>query len=695
MSRHAQRLDEVKLIPVFWRRCAVSRVIYCLLVLLLAVSFVSGTTPTQAQAVVLMRSPYIQSLTSTSVIIAWRTNIKTDSLVRYDFTPWADRAQYRFAVSDNTPTTKHELTMTGLFPDTTYYYCVEVGGAALASGESFHTARTTSNPKVVFGISSDYNRAEFAEIIGEAGADLYLNAGDISFQHGGPGRMDGFFDAFEGLLKSVPAFPSPGNHDWHEGSAEWYQEDFYLPHNNPEGSELYYSFDYANAHFIALCVVFLEDLDWKEGSAQYNWLVNDLENTKQFWKFVYFHFPPYSSSEKYFNYDVYLDARKTLCPLFEKYGVDIVLTGNNDLYERTKPMRDFYPDSKGVTYIICGAGGSLHESGRQSWTAVAVPEHFAATIVEIDGARLNVKTVSTDGSLIDTMSIDRSQDLRATMEVSPIVLTERAEDRWFTVWVEPSSGYDPANIDVNSIRLNNELEPVASAENLVDRDGNGLKERELSFDYQRVWQMLDAGEGNLPLRLTGSINGIGFEASSSVYIAPPGMTPKMMIASVGSGGETLETADGQVRLGFPEKAVIDKGRVVIRRDSLEDTLSLPSSFKATSIPFSLILSGDLSPQAKVMLSVSYLQADIAAGAKPESLTLLHYDADNSEWIAIPGTVDAKTKTVTITADNIDGEWVLARKEASKASGLPTWGWIAIGATYLLLVIFVVRRYSQK
>ncbi|MFC1953983.1 purple acid phosphatase family protein [Chloroflexota bacterium] len=658
---------------------------------MLATSFVSGATPTQAQAVVLMRSPYIQSLTSTSVIIAWRTNIRTDSLIRYDFTPWADPAQYRFAVSNTTPITKHALTMTGLFPDTTYYYCIEVSGAALSSGESFHTARTTSNPKVVFGISADTNQAKFAEIISEASADLYLNAGDMSYQR----RMDGFFDAFEGMLKSVPAFPSPGNHEWYEGSAEWYQGDFYLPHNNPEGSELYYSFDYGNAHFISLSVAFPEDLDWKEGSSQYNWLVNDLENTRQFWKFAYFHFPPYSSAEKYFNYDVYLDVRENLSPLFEKYGVDIVFNGNNDLYERTKPMRNSYPDSKGVTYIVCGADGSLHESGRQSWTAVAAPGHAATTIVEIDGARLNLKTVSTDGSLIDTMSIDRSQDLRATMEVYPIVLTERAEDRWLTVWVEPSSGYDPANISINSVRLNNELEPVASAENLADRDGNGLKEREFSFDYQRVWKMLDAGEGSVPLRLTGGINGIGFEASSSVYIAPRGVTPKIMIASVGSGGEALETADGQVRLSFPEKAVIDKGRVVIRRDSPGDTLSLPSSFKATSTRFSLILSGDLSPQAKVMLSVSYPQADIATGAKPESLTLLHYEADNSEWTAIPGTVDTKTRTVTVTTDNIYGEWLLAGKETGKASGLPAWGWIAISAAYILLVIFAVRRYSHK
>lgn len=385
------------------------KALYLLVALFLIVSFVlSGDTAT-AQTVSLTCYPYIQNLTTTSVVIAWRTDATADSIVRYDLVPARDCTQYQFQVSSDSLTTNHALTLTGLSPDTTYYYCVKSNEVVLASSESFHTARTTSNPRFTFAVTSDVHgggrsTVALAERIKEAKADFLLVVGDLVPQHGGPGQLDGFFESYKRLISNVPVFPCLGNHDWYEDNGESCLDEFYLPHNNPEESELYYSFDYGNAHFVSLCVVEPELLDWKEDSAQYNWLVNDLGNTKQVWKFVFFHFPPYTSGEKY--HDKYLDVRETLCPLFEKYGVDIVFNGHEHLYERTIPIRDYYEDSKGVIYIVCGHGGLLNESGWSQWTAYAEEGLLCATVVDIDGSTLNLRTVSSDGSVKDSMSIE-------------------------------------------------------------------------------------------------------------------------------------------------------------------------------------------------------------------------------------------------------------------------------------------------
>lgn len=671
-----------------------SKVLYWLVGFSLIISLVTGSTATEAQAVSLIRQPYIQSLTTTSVVIAWRTNIQASSQIRYDFTPWADSSQYRFAVSDEAPTTDHALTLNGLFPNTTYYYCVESGGVILTSGESFHTARTTSNPRLRFAVISDNHggresTAELAERLQEAQPALLIVAGDLVAVHGGPGELDKFFNYFGEVIKNVPVFPCLGNHDWYEDNGEWYLREFYLPHNNPEGSELYYSFDYGNAHFISLCVVELEMLDWKEGSPQYNWLVNDFENTNQLWKFVYFHFPPYTSGKKY--HDRFLDMREALCPLFEKYRVDMVFNGHEHLYERTVPMKDYYPDSRGVTYIVCGSfSGILRESGPSPWTAcVGEDDQVTATIVDIDGATLNLRAVGTDGSLVDSMTIDRSQELLATMEVNPTVLTEKAEDRWFTVYVEPSSGYDPANMDINSMMLNNKLKPVTASQNLVDRDGDGLKERELKFDYEQMYQTLDIDEGNAPLKLTGSIDSKEFQATSTVYIVPQGAAYKITVANIDSGGGTVEIPDGQIIINFPQGAVIDRTRVIIRQEPLVEVPSIPGDFEAGSSHFSVIVADTLSAGAAVTIKVEYTEADIAAaGVKPELLTLLCYYGDTGEWIAAPTTVDTAARTVTVTTDLIDGEWILAG-ETGKMFGLPVWGLITILVLVVSMLIFIV------
>ena len=64
------------------------------------------------------RQPYLQLGTSTSVIIRWRTTDNTESVVNFGTALGALNS----TVSDNTAKTDHELTITGLTPNTKYFY---------------------------------------------------------------------------------------------------------------------------------------------------------------------------------------------------------------------------------------------------------------------------------------------------------------------------------------------------------------------------------------------------------------------------------------------------------------------------------------------------------------------------------------------------------------------------------------------
>jgi len=396
------------------------KILYCLITFFVVASILAGGIAS-ARALSLTRYPYIQNLTTTSVVVAWRTDVPASSVIYYDSVPAQNYTQYRFVVAADSLTTKHALTLTDLSHDTTYYYCVKSDEVILASGESFHTAKTTSNPKFAFGAISDISwipkAVELAKSMDEAGVDLIIHCGDVVHERGEAKWWNRvFFEPFGEILKRAPFYVALGNHDLLTNSGQPFLDALYLPTNNLEGTERYYSFDYANAHFICLDVAGDVLADFGPGSAQYNWLVNDLENTKQFWKFAFFHFPPYTSGKKY--YGKYLDVREALSPLFEKYGVDIVFNGHEDLYERTLPMRDYYEDSKGVIYIIVSAGGLMHESGPNRWTAFAYPEPElrCATIVNIDGPVLNLRTIKSDGPVIDSTTIDRSQEVADATE---------------------------------------------------------------------------------------------------------------------------------------------------------------------------------------------------------------------------------------------------------------------------------------
>lgn len=308
---------------------------------------------------VLTRYPYIQKAGTGTVTVVWNTDIANDSQVEYGTTQ-----AYGSVVSDPDSVTQHIVELTGLNSGTTYYYRVSSNDTILtSSGTTFQTNK--SSPSFTFtvfgdsGIASPY-QSMVAQLLKDINPHFGLHTGDVIYPEGETENYNPYyFIPYKNTIKRIAIYPTLGNHDVLTDDGQPYLDAFILPgEESNSNTERYYSFDYANAHFVCLDVSDqITSDDYEVGSEQYNWLVNDLDSSTKTWKFVYFHVPPYSSNSTPLH-DGNTEVQDNLCPVFEDHGVDVVFSGHSHHYERTKPIANGTTTASGVTYIITGGGGA-------------------------------------------------------------------------------------------------------------------------------------------------------------------------------------------------------------------------------------------------------------------------------------------------------------------------------------------------
>ncbi len=217
------------------------------------------------------RGPYLQMLSPDSVVIRWRTTRSTDTVVRYGIDP----SHLSETASSATKSIEHEIRVQGLVPDSRYYYAVgtSVGNLSGPRDDQYFvsapvsgTSRTTRIWAV--GDSGKANaslravRDAYFGVTGARSTDLMLMLGDNAYESGLDTEYQAaVFDMFPTLLRSTSLSATLGNHDVGTSipSAQTgpYFTSFSLPTQGESGglasgTEAYYSFDYANIHFISL-----------------------------------------------------------------------------------------------------------------------------------------------------------------------------------------------------------------------------------------------------------------------------------------------------------------------------------------------------------------------------------------------------------------------------------------------------------
>jgi 3',5'-cyclic AMP phosphodiesterase CpdA len=224
-----------------------------------------------------------------------------------------------------------------------------------------------------------YNRFPFQMVV-MMGDNIY-----------GADRPQDFLAKFEapykGLLdKGVKFYASLGNHDSRE---QRYYRNF-----NMDG-KLYYSFKAPkeDVRFFALETTYMDP-------DQMKWLEQELKNSRERWKIVFFHHPLYSSGK---THGSQLKLRSALEPLFIQYTVSLVLNGHDHVYERIKMQ-------SGIQYFVEGASGQLRSGDLRAGsplTAAGNDTIQTFILMEIDGDDLTFNTITKNGTVIDSGVITR------------------------------------------------------------------------------------------------------------------------------------------------------------------------------------------------------------------------------------------------------------------------------------------------
>jgi predicted phosphodiesterase len=209
-----------------------------------------------------------------------------------------------------------------------------------------------------------------------------------------------FFTPLADIIDHIPVMVTMGNH---ERAAENLLKFFDLP-----AGKTWYSFDCGPVHVTVLN-------DRQATSEAVKWLDQDLAASKAPWKIAMHHAPS-------FNFEGHKSdaVRPTFLPLYEKYGVDVVVTGHSHLYERFKPLARKGPAPAGVapgvvsphpiTFITAGGGGAplAVMAGRPMPSVLAKTQRaYHYCVFSVDAESLSMDALLPDGAKIDSLAITK------------------------------------------------------------------------------------------------------------------------------------------------------------------------------------------------------------------------------------------------------------------------------------------------
>ena len=194
-----------------------------------------------------------------------------------------------------------------------------------------------------------------------------------------------FMRPYKALLEGDVEFHAAlGNHD---DPNQRYFKPFHLDGNR------YRTFKKGNVRFFVIDSNYLDP-------AQMQWLEKELSQSGSDWKIAYFHHPLYTTARR----GPEVEVRAVLEPLFVKYGVDVVFTGHEHIYERLNPQ-------KGIYHFTVGGAAKLRKGDTRQSPIIAAryDRDRSFLLAEIAGDSLYFQTVSRTGAVVDKGVIGRRE----------------------------------------------------------------------------------------------------------------------------------------------------------------------------------------------------------------------------------------------------------------------------------------------
>lgn len=380
----------------------------------------------------------------TEMAVSWVTLLNVSTVVEYGLQP--NNFSHRVYGACHTYHSGgwkgviHQATMTGLKPGTRYYYRVgDPHAQNLFFSNSwsvpslyFDTEETTQSSPLQIAVIGDMGATDASLMTAERvialraadELDFVLHVGDISYADMDQRLWDEFMRLVEPVSAYVPYMVCPGNHeDFYDFAA--YRNRYSLMPSVLSGSNSseYYSFNYGHVHVVAINTEApLQGLaDFSAGSAQYQWLEEDLKTANlpenramRPWIILMGHRPFYCSVSS--DRDSCIVAasyfKKCLEDLLNRYKVDLVITAHVHSYQRIYPVYKGERNTSAPVYIVNGAAGSKEqldpgwEVPSPSWSAFNFTGYGYGIITVEDKQALTWQFFSSsDGSLIDSTTL--------------------------------------------------------------------------------------------------------------------------------------------------------------------------------------------------------------------------------------------------------------------------------------------------
>ena len=451
-------------------------------------------TPLHAQALSVVRGPYLQMWTDTSIVVRWRTNQPVVGRVRYGTQPGA----LNTFIDESAPVTDHEIQITGLQPRSLVFYSIGTPSGVLAGDDADHYFKTLPPPGArdplrlwVIGDSGTGNanarrvRDGYLTFAGPRHTDLWVMLGDNAYFLGTDQEYQTavFQNMYEAILRTSSLWSTFGNHDAFSanslGQTGPYYDIFTLPTQGeaggvPSGTEAYYSFDQGNVHFVCLDS---SESDRSPTGAMALWLQADLAATNQDWIIAFWHHPPYSKGSHDSDTEGRLiDMRQNFVPILEAYGVDLVLCGHSHSYERSMLLDGHYglsstfdpatmaPDAgtgilqidgayrkpsaglaphEGAVYTVCGSSGQATPAPLNHPVMIQSLPLRGSVVLDVNGLQLDLRFIDEQGLVWDHVTLTKGPAAPVAIAHTPInpLGTWRYEDSGTdlgTAWRQPS-----------------------------------------------------------------------------------------------------------------------------------------------------------------------------------------------------------------------------------------------------------------
>lgn len=366
-------------------------------------------------------------------------------------------------------------------------------------------------------------KSQFLQYLGDNYMDAWILLGDNAYTNGTDAEFQAkFFNVYkDDLLKKYPLLPSPGNHDYNDAdfpkASEMaqkthqvaYYKNFSMPVNGeaggvPSHTQAFYSFDIGNVHFLSLDSYGKEENEYRLYDTlgpQVQWVKKDLEaNTNKQWVIAYWHHPPYTMGSHNSDKEGELvRIRENFIRILERYGVDLVLCGHSHDYERSRLMKGNYGmettfnpalhnvsnssglfdgsdnscpyikdavNGAGTVYVVTGSAGQLggmEESFPHDAMFYSNAKEGGASILEVQGNRLDLKWICADGVQRDHFTMMKGVNKKSVLKV------KRGESVVLMASYVGSYQWDKSKDTTRSITV----KPVSGTTVYTVQDGNG------------------------------------------------------------------------------------------------------------------------------------------------------------------------------------------------------------------------------